>query len=161
MTVLMRRLDRETARAILADQLQLPLDDLAGRQPVTDAVFTYSAVGGTRIGDMELGDVRGRIIEAARGHGYPSTVERVPELEASLAEILRASLPMTPNEASHEDAWSYLTCCWLLDVAVWRFESEADERRFIGNINRNTFRRLWWRAEVLGTDIDLARLGED
>ena len=32
---------------------------------------------------------------------------------------------------------------------------------YIGNVNRNTFRRLWWRAEVLGPEIDLTRLGED
>ena len=68
---------------------------------------------------------------------------------------------MSANEASHEEVWSYLTCCWLLDVAVWRFGVDADERRFIGNVNRNTFRRLWWRAEILGPDIDLTKLGED
>ena len=124
-------------------------------------MFTYSSVGGTRIGDTELAELRGRVVDVARSHGYPDTAERLPELEAALARILRDSLPMTPNEASQEDAWSYLTCCWLLDVAVWRFGSDADERRFIGNVNRNTFRRLWWRAEILGADIDLARLGED
>ena len=68
---------------------------------------------------------------------------------------------MSANEASHEEVWSYLTCCWLLDVAVWRFGVDADERRFIGNLNRNTFRRLWWRAEILGPDIELTKLGED
>lgn len=68
---------------------------------------------------------------------------------------------MSANEASHEEVWSYLTCCWLLDVAVWRFGVDADERRFIGNVNRNTFRRLWWRAEILGPDIELTKLGED
>jgi hypothetical protein len=44
---------------------------------------------------------------------------------------------------------------------VWRFGVDADERRFIGNVNRNVFRRLWWRAEILGSDIDLTKLGED
>ena len=48
-----------------------------------------------------------------------------------------------------------------MDIAVWRFGADADERRYLGNVNRNTFRRLWWRAEILGPDIDLARLGED
>ena len=67
---------------------------------------------------------------------------------------------MTPHEASHEEVWSYLTCCWLLDVAVWRFGAEADERRYIGNVNRNTFRRLWWRGRSWA-EIDLTRLGED
>ena len=68
---------------------------------------------------------------------------------------------MTPHEASQEEVWSYLTCCWLLDVAVWRFGAETTYERFIGHLNRNTFRRMWWRAEIFGPSIDLARLGED
>ena len=68
---------------------------------------------------------------------------------------------MTPHEASQDEVWSYLTCCWLLDVAFWRFGADASIDRFIGHLNRNTFRRMWWRAEVLGPDVDLAQLGED
>src|SRR5436190_86977 len=68
----------------------------------------------------------------------------------------------TAQEASEEDAWSHLTCCWLLDMAAWRWGGIGDsDRRFRGDVNRNTFRRLWWRAEVLGPGIDLTSLGED
>jgi len=62
---------------------------------------------------------------------------------------------MSPHEASHDEIWSYLTCCWLLDVAIWRWSAGADVKRFIGDVNRNTFRRMWWRAEIMGPDIDL------
>jgi hypothetical protein len=31
----------------------------------------------------------------------------------------------------------------------------------IGHLTATTFRRMWWRAEVLGSDVDLTRLGED
>ena len=101
------------------------------------------------------------LVELATSHGMPGAVDRTAEFEGNCARILRDRLEMTPHEASHEEVWSYLTCCWLLDIAVWRFGAEADERRYIGNVNRNTFRRLWWRAEVLGPEIDLTRLGED
>ena len=57
--------------------------------------------------------------------------------------------------------WSHLTVCWLMDVAVWRWSGMRDDRRFRGDVNRNTFRRLWWRAEILGSDVDLTQLGED
>jgi hypothetical protein len=67
---------------------------------------------------------------------------------------------MDPHEAAQEEVWSYLTCCWLLDVAVWRFRRDAPMERFIGHLNRNAFRRLWWRREILG-DLDLTLLGED
>jgi hypothetical protein len=107
MTLLMRRLGREAARAILADRLPALPAELAGAQPITDVMFTYSSVGGTRIGDTELAELRGRVVDVARSHGYPDTAERLPELEAALARILRQSLPMTPNEASQEEAGSW------------------------------------------------------
>ena len=89
------------------------------------------------------------------------SVQKPSEFEGRTARLVREHLDISPNEASHEEVWSYLTCCWLLDVAVWRFGVNADRRRFVGNVNRNTFRRLWWRAEVLGPDVDLTQLGED
>jgi hypothetical protein len=123
--------------------------------------FTYSPVGGNRVTDDELSALRCELLEIARAHGYPDRVERTSELEASMGEALYRDLLITPHEASQEDAWTYLTCCWLLDIAVWRFGTDADERRFIGNVNRNTFRRLWWRREILGSEVPLRRLGED
>jgi hypothetical protein len=77
------------------------------------------------------------------------------------ARALHAALPISPHEAAEEAVWSHLTVCWLMDVAVWRWGGMRDDRRFRGDINRNTFRRLWWRAEVFGPDIDLTQLGED
>jgi hypothetical protein len=160
-TLLMRRLDREAAKELIVERVCLPIPQLAAGLPLMTDDFTYSAIGGTRATDDELGALRRELLEIARAHGYPMSVERTSELEARLGEALHHALPITPHEASQEDAWTYLTCCWLLDVAVWRFGADADERRFIGNVNRNTFRRLWWRREVLGAEIPLGRLGED
>jgi DNA-binding Lrp family transcriptional regulator len=156
----MRRLDREAAKKIITERVCMPIPQLAAGSPLT-IDFTYSPIGGTRITDDELGTLRRELLEIARSHGYPASVERTSELEARMGETLHRALPITPHEASQEDAWTYLTCCWLLDVAVWRFGADADERRFIGNVNRNTFRRLWWRREVLGAEVPLDRLGED
>ncbi|WP_163796895.1 DUF6339 family protein [Mycolicibacterium sediminis] len=100
-------------------------------------------------------------MKLASEYGMPGPLVRSQEFEGRAARLLHQQLPMTPHEAAHEGVWSYLTCCWLLDVAVWRFGPDADKRRFIGDINRNTFRRMWWRAEVLGEQIDLTQLGED
>jgi hypothetical protein len=91
----------------------------------------------------------------------PGRIGNISGFEGRVARVLHDMLPMSANESSHEEVWSYLTCCWLLDVAFWRFGEGADERRFLGNVNRNTFRRLWWRAETLGPMIDLSQLGED
>ena len=160
MTLLVPRLDRETARELVAERLQSPAD-IAGSMPDLRPPIAYSPVGGVRVEQTDLEELRRVLVELAASHGMPGAVDRTAEFEGSCARVLRDRLDMTPHEASHEEVWSYLTCCWLLDIAVWRFGPEADERRYIGNVNRNTFRRLWWRAEVLGPEIDLTRLGED
>lgn len=161
MTLLLPRLDRDAARAILARYERATLTEIAEALPDREPVLTYSPVGGSRIAGHELSALRGDLLRVAMEHGMPGTPTRVSEFEGRCARLLRKRLPMTPYEASHEEVWSYLTCCWLLDVAFWRFGSDADERRFIGNVNRNTFRRMWWRAEVLGPEVDLDLLGED
>jgi hypothetical protein len=159
--ILLRRLGRDAARDILAENLALPIEQLAEKMPIHTEQVGYSPVGGTRVTDADLAALRAEVLRVARAHGYPAAPVDLAHAEAELADVLHTTLRITANEASVDDAWSYLTCCWLLDVAVWRFGNTADERRFIGNVNRNTFRRLWWRREILGPAIPLAELGED
>lgn len=159
--IVLPRLAREPALQLLTS---LPISDmqsLAAAMPDTGQTVTYTPVGGTRISDSELASLRDEIVTLAREYGMPFPIQNPSEFEGRAAPLLRGRLDISPNEASHEEVWTYLTCCWLLDVAVWRFGPQADRRRFLGNINRNTFRRLWWRAEVLGPNIDLTQLGED
>jgi hypothetical protein len=161
MTLLIPRLERDAARRAVVRATALPLEEASQLLPDRSATVTYSAVGGSRIPDAELTALRADIVHRAREHGFPSELRDAAQFDGRCARLLRERLAITPHEASHEEVWSYLTCCWLLDVAIWRFGADADERRFIGNVNRNTFRRLWWRAEVLGEAIDLGGLGED
>lgn len=161
MTLLLPRLDRDVARAMIARHERSTLTEIANALPDHEPVVTYSPVGGSRITDQELSTLRRDVLALAVKHGMPEQPTRLSKFEGRCARLLYERLPMTPHEASHEEVWSYLTCCWLLDVAFWRFGADADERRFIGNVNRNTFRRMWWRAEVLGPEVDLDRLGED
>jgi hypothetical protein len=129
--------------------------------PELSEPVTYAAVGGARVDRSTLETLRGDFLQLAAGHGMPEPIREVPTFEGRAARLVRSALPMTPHEASHEEVWSYVTCCWLLDIAVWRFGEGASDERFIGHINRNTFRRMWWRQEVLGVAVDLTRLGED
>lgn len=161
MTVVLPRLDRPSAQLLLGRYRHWPLADLTGRMPDSTAPVTFAAVGGARIDPSTLETLRADILELATAHGMPDQIRDVPTFEGRGARLIRDALPMTPHEASHEEVWSYLTCCWLLDVAVWRFGADASDDRFIGHINRNTFRRMWWREEVLGAAVDLTRLGED
>lgn len=161
MTVVLPRLDRAAASALLEQHRHQPLPDVARCMPARDISLTYAAVGGRRIEEATLRELRERLLELATKHGFPDGTRAVSEFEGSAARLVREMLEMTPHEASLEEVWSYVTCCWLLDIAFWRFGSSASDDRFIGHINRNTFRRMWWRAEVLGADLHLGRLGED
>lgn len=163
MNVVLPRLSRDDAVQVIARFVAMDLTEVGKGMPHRVASVTYSPVGGGRVDDTDLRELRASIVEIARDHGMPNAPARGMSMsfDGRVARFIHSALPMTPHEASYEEVWSYLTCCWLLDVAMWRFGHDADDRRFIGNVNRNTFRRLWWRAEILGPEIDLARMGED
>lgn len=159
--IVLPRIAKHSATELLKAHLSEGLAEIASRMPDRTPTVTYTPVGGQRIEPRRLEQLRDDILRLASEHGMPNRISEPSIFEGRAARLLREALPMSPNEAAHEEVWSYLTCCWLLDVAVWRFGVDADERRFIGNVNRNTFRRLWWRAEILGPEIDLTKLGED
>jgi len=159
--IVLPRIAKHSATDLLKVHLSRGLAEIASSMPDLTPTITYTPVGGQRVETHQLEQLRTEILALAREHGMPDRITEPSIFEGRGARLLRESLPMSANEASHDEVWSYLTCCWLLDVAVWRFGVDADERRFIGNVNRNTFRRLWWRAEILGPEIDLTKLGED
>lgn len=161
--MLLPRLDRHAASEILERHLGTELEAVTESMPDIPEVVTYAPVGGVRIENKSnaLADLRSALVDIAAEHGMPGEILKRGAFEGRTARLLYEQLPMTPHEASHEEVWSYLTCVWLLDIAMWRFGSRADSKRFIGDLNRNTFRRMWWRAEILGPDIDLTLLGED
>ncbi|WP_319450318.1 MULTISPECIES: DUF6339 family protein [unclassified Mycobacterium] len=159
--IVLPRIDKHSATEILNNHLGEDVASIGSRMPDRNPVTTYTPVGGLRIDDQRLVDLRKEVLDLSARHGMPERLVDLSVFEGQLARLLHDRLPMSPNEASHEEVWSYLTCCWLLDVAAWRFGRDADKRRFIGDVNRNTFRRLWWRAEILGPGVDLTLLGED
>lgn len=161
MTQLMRRLDRDQTQTLLEEERALSIVELADRLPERGVITTSSELGGLEIDEERLAALRVAIVALARAHGYPEAPTSIGTFEGHCARLLRSELDISPHEASEEGVWSHLTVCWLMDVAVWRWGGIGDERRFRGDVNRNTFRRLWWRAEVFGNHFDLTQLGED
>ncbi len=161
MSLTLPRLDRASAENLLARYRHEPLAELSSHMPDLAVSVTYAPVGGARIDESMLEALRADVFQLAADHGMPAPIRDISTFEGRAGRLIRRALPMTPHEASQEEVWSYLTCCWLLDVAIWRFGEGASDDRFTGHINRNTFRRMWWREEVLGSAVDLARLGED
>lgn len=82
--------------------------------------------------------------------------------DKKITEIVLDLFPMTPHEAANRDVWSYITLRVLPGHAAWRYPNNSADpewERFIG-FERNTFKRLWWRAHMLGSDLAV-QLQED
>lgn len=108
------------------------------------------ASGGTPITNGDLKNLRTAIVDVAIEFGFPD--ERLvgtAGFDRACAAALWRQLPVSAHTASGRGVWTFVTCCVLPDVAVWRFPKRASER-FLGDLNRNAFRRLWWRVETLG-----------
>lgn len=167
MTLLLPRLPRPEVDALLDRLLELDLDQIARQMPVEGLAFTYAPTGGATADPGFLAALRERVLELASAAGYPQRREQsaLRDFDAECARLLHEELPVTPHEAAHREVWACLTTAHLLDVATWRWGTVADRNRVNGDLNRDTFRRLWWRAEILhdpATSWDhFGGLGED
>src|SRR5687767_12891649 len=136
MSLVLPRLDRELALQVVERHRGRPLNDVIAAMPDLNVVVTYSAVGGERVMPESLEPLRSAFLELATKHGFPGppTREAVQRFEAAGARLIRDQLSVAPHEAAHDDVWSYLTCCWLLDIALWRFGPQTIDR-FVGHLN--------------------------
>jgi hypothetical protein len=88
-----------------------------------------------------------------RGFGYSDESCR-QAFDNLLTHRIMEFFPMNPYEASQTRVWSYITLRVLPDFAMWRFPNRSDDPRFeryVGS-ERNTFKRLWWRSYMIGSD---------
>lgn len=163
MSLIFPRLDRQAALRFVGERRHEALVDIAGHLPHRFESVTFPPIGGERVDETRLAALRESMLELAAEHGMPGEASRdtLKRFEGKASRLVREALPMTPHEASDYDVWTNITVSWLLDVAIWRFGPSTGDNRFLGDLNRNTFRRMWWRAEVLGPEVDLEELGED
>lgn len=115
--------------------------------------FSFSPVGGNRVGMKDLLGLRKSILELASTYGFPTARARdlARRFDIDCAKILHTEMHISPNEAARDGIWNFLSCVLLPDVARWRFPTDtarAAEDRLLSGV-RNTFQRLWWRAYVL------------
>jgi hypothetical protein len=135
----------------------------------------YAPTGWPRVGRQQLRDTQEGLREAATWAGYPESFRdsRRGSFDAASGRILHQLMDIAPSEAAREGAWAFMACVLLPDLVRWRFPGEAGQstthERFLGGVRglRNTFGRVWWRAELLkqGGSRDvyelLELLGED
>lgn len=113
---------------------------------------------------VQLQELRQSIVDLARQRGFPkrASKSKYSEFDAELGNLLLSRLRITPAEAGVEEVWSFLTLVLVPDVATWRFPNDSrnpEYERWIGK-PRNILRKAWWRAFILGPDLNL-QIGED
>lgn len=151
---------------LLDELIPLEITEIAVRMSANLPV-SYAPTGGVQADPGLLPRIRREVLKLAVAAGYPERREQaaLQEFEGDCARLLHEQLGMTPHEAGHREVWACLTATHLLDVAAWRWGGISDRNRANGDVNRDTFRRLWWRYEIL-QDPDLpwdrfGGLGED
>lgn len=126
---------------------------------------TYAPLGGHRATEDSLQRLRSAVLELTLQNARAQNDRAASD--ALVALTLRREMPITCHEASQPGLWQFISCVLLPDVLLWRFgkNGEIVEERWRGIGKRNTFGRLWWRAEILETSTRspevLHRLRED
>jgi hypothetical protein len=75
-------------------------------------------------------------------------------VENAWARTLHSELPIAPSEAANPEVWHSFSCFYCPHLVSWRwgkYEQATPHFRWYSAeaANRQTFRRLWWRAELL------------
>ncbi len=83
----------------------------------------------------------------------PSNATKV-NVENAWARTLHSELPIAPSEAANPEVWHSFSCFYCPHLVSWRwgkYEQATPHFRWYSAeaANRQTFRRLWWRAELL------------
>jgi len=82
-------------------------------------------------------------------------------VENAWARTLHSELPIAPSEAANPEVWHTFSCFYCPHLVSWRwgkYEQTTPHFRWYSAeaANRQTFRRLWWRAELL-KDVESAK----
>jgi len=135
----------------------------------------YTPTGGARAGKENLKELQSSLREIACQAGYPDPFPGAPSIESRqrfdfrIARHLHEKMKIAPGEAAKGDVWEFVSCVLVPALVRWRFPGTAQNNtrtsreRYAGGV-RNTFERLWWRAEVIceaGDYRPLEQLNED
>lgn len=150
------------AAALLEEIGGLEPVDLRRRSGTSHEMLQYPASGAI-VSEHQLQGIAEGLRDIAAAEGYPESIGNNAHVrfDRAAAGKLYSLMEISPWSAADDGVWSFLTLVVLPDVAVWRYP-ERHPLRLIGG-ERNVFRRLWWRAEVLGPGPEdpPATLGED
>jgi hypothetical protein len=153
------RLPRRTALTLVDETRSWDLDKLAASS-TTDHPDAAPVATGTRVATEQLEHLRDGVRRVAVERGYPESLRRGREwtFDSAAGRVLYQTMDIIPADAADEGVWSFLSLVLLPEIGPWRFPERAQDR-LLGH-PRNVLRRSWWRAHVLGADLDAAPEGQ-
>ena len=118
--------------------------------------YIYSPIGGHKVTPDNLNILKKEIADLAEKNSYPNVPgqKETQQFDIELTNYLINNLQISPNEASKNEVWNFLSCDLMPEIVHWRYfhknETYSPTRdalydRFLGG-RRNCFQRLWWRA---------------
>jgi hypothetical protein len=138
-----------------ASLAELSIEDCYGKRGVSHPRSVYGSTGGLRATEPHLREIASGLTEIAEKFGYPTSRKKdVASIDAQWGEWLHRNMLLSPHEASYDSLWHFVTVTLVPDLVVWRWRSRSgsagmDHWVTVKHRGRNTFGRLWWRAEVL------------
>lgn len=165
------RLPGAVANRIAKDRCDNSIPELESMSSVSDEHVIFTTVGGTRVPEQKLTEIKSGIEDIVIDLGYPDEPdrERSRKFDRRVAVFLHKKLDIHPGEAGRGGVWSFMNCILVPHLVRWRFpgiDGTTNVERFI-NERRNVLGRLWWRGFTLKQDesenpyILLEELNED
>ena len=154
-----RQLDDETARRELAkyqDNTKMDIEFNIAKVDFHLRPFANFEQDGNRLMEIRNGFLS--CLNLSESDLYSPNITRNDFDRIIVQNIQNIFFDLNEYDASQKMVWNYLTVRVLLDIAHIRFPDNAEER-YLGEV-RNTFRRLWQRATILGPDL-ASQLQED
>lgn len=158
------RIPTQVAIGILREFEEKSLSEL-GQASATDHLraFFYPNYP-YQVEPSRLRSIRDGVVAIATTFGFPGELKSqnaAADFDRQTAAFLVESMEILPVEAAIEEVWNFFTLVLLPDVGMWRYPNKPGDYeydRLIGR-PRNVFRKLWWRAYVLGPELS-SKLGE-
>lgn len=152
------RLDRTVAATLLEEYRRLSPNDLTQLVATSHSGASWHPTSPHRADAGTLEQVREAVVGTAGRCSWPAPIgarsRTLTRFDQQVAAELYTAMHIVTAEAAQEGVWSFLTLVLLPDVAMWRYPpTQHHDRgeRLLGT-PRNVFRKLWWRARVLGAD---------
>ena len=148
--VAMQRLDPVTLKEKYAGRVEFDNKNF-------EEAIEYGDVG-TAVKPEIIEAVVRKLDECLRNNGgnlgeEPNNTTKV-NVENAWARTLHSELPIAPSEAANPEVWHTFSCFYCPHLVSWRwgkYDQTTPHFRWYSAeaANRQTFRRLWWRAELL------------